>query len=436
MDKQSVINTYEKNEDIFSKKHKYDVIIIGSGAAGCEAARKLYDSGMRNILILEARDRLGGRINTIHLNDDINMPIEWGANWIHGIVVSFLGSLVVLFVVRFTLCVNMLQNNPLYNLVKENANLFYHDKEDLFSEEAVYCVDENGKKYDSEACHEMYDLYRKLMNAAKDFAGNKQKCPYQSYEEYMYKMLDVFMIKDDADKKEFKKALLRRLLKQEQIEHGCSTMREVSLKDYGFYVKLPGPDYEFPGGFSKLINFLVDNIPKSCIKLSHAVETILPNSDFTEVEVTCLNGEAFVASHVLVTCPLNYLKKYHAAMMPNLLNERKINAISQMHMGTTDKIFLVYDECDGGMEFFPKDVNTIHPINLKDDHQAYDVFQWQKKVFSFDKVYDNVLMVWATGDEAIYIESLDDNTVAKELTKLLRNFLQNDQIPLPSKLIR
>jgi monoamine oxidase len=60
MDKQSVINTYEKNEDIFSIKHKYDVVIIGSGVAGCEAARKLYDNGIKNILILEARDRLGG----------------------------------------------------------------------------------------------------------------------------------------------------------------------------------------------------------------------------------------------------------------------------------------------------------------------------------------------------------------------------------------
>jgi hypothetical protein len=321
--------------------------------------------------------------------------------------------------------------------VKENSNIFYHDKEDLFSEEAVYCVDENGEKYDSEACYEMYDLYRKLMNAAKIYANNsKQKCPYQNYEEYMFKMLDVYTIKDDVDKKEFKKALLRRLLKQEQTEHGCSTMRECSLKDYGSYLKLPGPDYEFPGGFSKLINFLVDKIPKSAIKLNHVVETIKPSSDPTEIEITCLNGETYLACHVLVTCPLNYLKKYHAALLPNLLSERKVHAINRMQMGTCDKIFLVYDECDGGMDFFPKDVNTIHPIYLSDDHQAYDVFQWYKKVFSFDKFYDNVLLVWATGDEAVYIESLDDDTVSKELTKLLRNLLKNNQVPLPSKLIR
>lgn len=61
--------------------HPYDVIIIGAGAAGLAAGRKLYAASKR-LLILEARDRIGGRIWT----DDhfADFPIERGAELIHG----------------------------------------------------------------------------------------------------------------------------------------------------------------------------------------------------------------------------------------------------------------------------------------------------------------------------------------------------------------
>lgn len=59
---------------------KLDVIIIGAGAAGLAAARDL--AGKR-IAIVEARDRVGGRIHTLHPND-LALPIELGAEFIHG----------------------------------------------------------------------------------------------------------------------------------------------------------------------------------------------------------------------------------------------------------------------------------------------------------------------------------------------------------------
>ncbi len=61
---------------------KFDVVIIGAGAAGLAAARDLSGAGKR-LCILEARERIGGRINTRRV-DGVALPIELGAEFIHG----------------------------------------------------------------------------------------------------------------------------------------------------------------------------------------------------------------------------------------------------------------------------------------------------------------------------------------------------------------
>jgi len=61
---------------------RFDVIVIGAGAAGLAAARDLSGAGKR-VCVLEGRDRIGGRILTIH-SADLPLPIELGAEFIHG----------------------------------------------------------------------------------------------------------------------------------------------------------------------------------------------------------------------------------------------------------------------------------------------------------------------------------------------------------------
>lgn len=57
------------------------VVIVGAGVAGLHAAYKLGQMGVRDVTILEALDRIGGRIHTIQVNGDW---VELGAQWIHG----------------------------------------------------------------------------------------------------------------------------------------------------------------------------------------------------------------------------------------------------------------------------------------------------------------------------------------------------------------
>jgi monoamine oxidase len=57
-------------------------VVIGAGAAGLAAARELSGAGKR-VCILEARQRVGGRIHTLHVSD-LPLPVELGAEFIHG----------------------------------------------------------------------------------------------------------------------------------------------------------------------------------------------------------------------------------------------------------------------------------------------------------------------------------------------------------------
>ncbi len=61
---------------------KHDVVIIGAGASGIAAARTLHEEGLR-LIVLEARERIGGRVWT-HRDSKTPVPIELGAEFIHG----------------------------------------------------------------------------------------------------------------------------------------------------------------------------------------------------------------------------------------------------------------------------------------------------------------------------------------------------------------
>lgn len=69
-----------KKNDVIDPKNK-TVVIVGAGISGLAAAKKLKEKGF-NVLILEAQDKVGGRLRT---NRSLGIAFDEGASWIHGI---------------------------------------------------------------------------------------------------------------------------------------------------------------------------------------------------------------------------------------------------------------------------------------------------------------------------------------------------------------
>ena len=78
----AVIRRVDARGGRFLGKGRYDVVVVGAGAAGLAAAAELSRAGA-SVVVLEARPRIGGRVFTRRIRG-WPLPIELGAEFVHG----------------------------------------------------------------------------------------------------------------------------------------------------------------------------------------------------------------------------------------------------------------------------------------------------------------------------------------------------------------
>jgi len=143
-----------------------DVLIIGAGAAGLYAATLLGRQG-KKVTILEARDRTGGRIHTLH-DPAFQLPVEAGAEFVHGDLQLTMKLLKEAGIERYETDGELYRSN---NGQLEKQDDFVEDEKDLLKKlkslEEDMSVKAFLQKYFSDAEHE--DLRKSLTSFVEGY---------------------------------------------------------------------------------------------------------------------------------------------------------------------------------------------------------------------------------------------------------------------------
>jgi spermine oxidase len=186
-----------------AKTNYHKVIIIGAGIAGLSAANHLFSNGIFDVKILEARNRIGGRIISIEM--DKQTKIELGANWIHGV----LGNPIFELAMEHKL-ISILQTNP------QNRK--------------VVALIENGKQVPFEILQEIYEAYLVFLRRCEEYFLCDYSPPNEIYSVGAHIKLEIdIYLKTISNKEEkhLREMIFNCLLKRESCISGCTSMSEI-----------------------------------------------------------------------------------------------------------------------------------------------------------------------------------------------------------------
>lgn len=268
--------------------NKKSLIIIGAGASGLMAAKEL--SGRFHITILEASLRIGGRINSIQIQDDI---IEAGPEFIHG---------------HLPLTFKLLKRSKIKAVPVEGK--FYRKKNDRFIEQDDMLDGWNELLKKMGAVKEDVTMHQFL---EKFYPGNSN----QLFRKMVYGYTEGFDIADPV---------------------------KVSVQSlYKEWISEEGTNYKIPNGYLSLMEYLKEE----------ANSTILTGKKIKKVRwekghVTAFTtgDEAFHADKLLITVPVSILQNQSAENSIQFdpeINEH-INAAQNIEFGTVIKTVIKFKD--------------------------------------------------------------------------------------------
>eukprot|EP00850_Spirogloea_muscicola_P005315 SM000024S07777 [mRNA] locus=s24:426372:429983:+ [translate_table: standard] len=130
------------------------VIVIGGGFAGLAAARALTSASIQ-VLLLESRGRVGGRVYTSY---DLGFPVDMGASWLHGVCDQN----------PLSPLIRRLQL-PMYRTSGDDSILYDHDLE------SYALFERNGHRIDGDAVVRVEEYFELLLEETRRIRRDARK---------------------------------------------------------------------------------------------------------------------------------------------------------------------------------------------------------------------------------------------------------------------
>jgi monoamine oxidase len=265
------------------------VVVIGAGLAGLAVARQLKDAGWA-VVVLEARDRLGGRIHTSRQWPQ--WPMDLGASWVHG-----------------------LKGNPLTALAREAGARMVETSYD-----SSLTLDTAGRSFEPDDSPAQAMLNRALKAAEQ-----------RSQDQSVMAALEALPQWPQVTPK-VREGVLHHVNATLEQEYGGAA-DELSAWHGSDSAEFGGGDALFPDGFDQLVGHAAKGLD---VRLLTPVAKVAPG------RVTLADGRELLASHIVVTVPLGVLQAGSIRFEQDLLPGRT-KAIESLRMGLLNKCWLRFD---------------------------------------------------------------------------------------------
>ncbi|XP_075237366.1 spermine oxidase-like isoform X2 [Lycorma delicatula] len=390
------ITVYGNTENT-STREKYKVIIVGAGISGMGAATRLLSNNFSDITILEASNRLGGRVYTAPFGDYL---IEYGAQWVHG-----------------------QGGNPVYEIA-EPYNFLYIQNWEIIK----------GFVKHSDSKLNISVVSSWLFDEVGDIFYNKNdmmlcNCSVEHYFTNKFNEL----IKNNNIDQYTAQAVADYATKYQRIQDGVSNLDEEgswgSVQHFQYNGSL---SVAWKTGYHSFINMLMGKykgkeLPvEQKTKFNKVVQTISWTGN--EVKICCEDGSHYFADHVIVTVSLGVLKVLAKTMFNPSLPDNKLAAIESLGFDVVDKIYIQFET-----RWWPLDFEyRLNFLWSDEDKQRFKNESkyggWTTEVVDFHFVENQprVLEGWVIGDTARLMETLSNDELTGAVTELFNWFVSNE----------